>query len=162
MPTEDLTLILISVLLHESGHLAVMALYGIGIEKITLLPIGIDIQRRHKYISYQKEAVLALAGAAVNLTVFVMLGCRGELAYTNLLYALINLIPAKGLDGGNALEALLLSALDMDRAQRVLDVTSFIFLILLWMLGVYMLLLLNGNISIFALSIFLFVSVIMK
>lgn len=161
-PTVYLGLIFLSILLHEAGHLLVMALLGISIERVTLLPIGIDIKRHQKYISYPKEMILALAGIAVNLLVFIIFRKYEFFAYTNLLYALINLIPIKGLDGGCALEAFLLSVCDYDTADRILKTITFIFLWLLWMTGVYVLLVLNGNISIFALSVFLFVSVIMK
>ena len=161
-PTVYLGLIFLSILLHEAGHLLVMALFGIAIERITVLPIGIDIKRRHKCISYEKDIILALAGIAVNLSVFFIFKKYGFFAYTNLLYALINLIPIKGLDGGNALEAFLLSVCEYDRVERVLNAVSFIFLILLWMLGIYILFILNGNISIFALSVFLFLSTNMK
>lgn len=161
-PTVYLGLIFLSILLHEAGHLAVMAAFGIGIEKITLLPIGIDIERKQKYISYPKEILLSLAGITVNLLVFFIFKKYEFFAYTNLLYALVNLIPVKGLDGGYALEAFLLSVFECDRAERISKVISFIFLIFLWMLGVYILFVLNGNISIFALSVFLFVTIIIK
>ncbi len=161
-PTVYLGLVFLSILLHEAGHLCVMAFFGIGIESVTLLPIGIDIKRQRKYISYTKEIILALAGIAVNLLVFFIFKEYEFFAYTNLLYALINLIPIKGLDGGNALEAFLLSCFDMERADRVLRAVSFVFIILLWMFGVYILFILNGNISIFALSVFLFLSTNMK
>ena len=161
-PTAYLGLIFLSVLLHEAGHLFVMALFGIGIERITVLPIGIDIKRRQKFISYPKEIILALAGIAVNLLVFFIFGKYEFFAYTNLLYALVNLIPIKGLDGGCALEAFLLSVCDCNRADKILKTLSFIFLVLLWMAGVYILLILDGNISIFALSVFLFLSINMK
>ncbi len=161
-PSVYLGLIFLSVLLHEAGHLLIMAVYGIGIESVTILPIGIDIKRQRKYISYQREIILALAGIAVNLLIFFIFRKYEFFAYTNLLYALVNLIPVKGLDGGNALEAFLLSVCDCRRAERILRIVSFIFLVILWMLGVYILFVLNGNISIFALSVFLFVSVIMK
>lgn len=161
-PTLYLGLIFLSVLLHEAGHLSVMLALGIEIEKITVLPIGIDIKRKRKYISYPKEIILALAGAAVNILVFFIFKKYEFFAYTNLLYALINLLPVKGLDGGNALGAFLCSMLDIDIAERVQKAVSFAFVILLWMLGIYILFLLNGNISIFALSVFLFISTNMK
>lgn len=161
-PTVYLGLIFLSISLHEAGHLCVMAIFGIGIESVTLLPVGIDIKRRYKCIPYKKDIILALAGIAVNISIFFIFKKYEFFAYTNLLYALINLIPIKGLDGGYALEAFLLSVCEYERAERILWVISFIFLIFLWMMGVYILFILNGNISIFALSVFLFISTIMK
>lgn len=161
-PSVYLGLILLSVLLHETGHFAAMLALGVRVEKITVLPLGIDMKRQEKYISYPRQMLIDLAGITVNLIMFfVFRGCE-FFAYTNLLYALINLLPVKGLDGGNALEALLLFLCSYDRAHRILRGVSLVFLILLWMLGVYILFILNGNISIFALSVFLFVTVIMK
>ena len=161
-PTVTLGLILLPVLLHEAGHVFVMLCLKTEIEQLTLLPFGIDIKRRDKFISYPKEAAIALAGPSVNILVFFIFAEYRFFAYINLLYALINLIPVKGLDGGNALEAFLLSRWDFAIIQRVMKTLSFVFLILLWILGVYILFILEGNISIFALSLFLFVTVIMK
>lgn len=161
-PSVYTGLIFLSVLLHEAGHLLVMALFGIGIESVTVLPVGIDIKRREKYISYPEDIAVSLAGAAVNILVFFIFRSCGFFAYTNLLYAAINLIPVKGLDGGYALEAFLLCFFSCEAAERLIRYISLCFCILLWMLGIYILLILDGNISIFALSVFLFVSVIMK
>ena len=161
-PTEYFVLIMLSVACHEAGHLITMKFFGIDIESVTLLPVGIDIKRRGRVISYKKEIILSLSGAAVNILLFFIFHRYGFFAYSNLLYAAINLIPIKGLDGGNALEAFLYCFLSPDRAESVLKTVSLVFCILLWLLGVYILLVLNGNISIFALAVFLFVSVIMK
>lgn len=161
-PSVYLGLILLSILIHEAGHLAVMAAFGIGIEEITVLPLGINIKRKEKYISYPQEAVLSLGGAAANLLMFFIFGEYSFFAYTNLLYAAVNLLPIKGLDGGYALEAFLLCFFSYESTQKVLRTVSFVFCIFLWMIGTYIFLILNGNISIFALSVFLFITVIMK
>ncbi|MBQ4561468.1 MAG: hypothetical protein IJA55_03940 [Clostridia bacterium] len=161
-PTVYLGLIFLAVLLHEAGHLLVMVLFGIGVESVVLLPVGIDIKREQKYISYPREILLSLAGIAVNIAVFLLLCGHGFFACTNFLYALINLMPVKGLDGGNALEAILLCFVDPDRAEKIAGIISYVFLFLLWLAGIYILLVLNGNISVFALSVFLFTSTIMK
>lgn len=161
-PSQDLLLILLSILIHESGHLTAMGLTGTGIERITVLPIGIDIKRKEKYISYPCEIFLSLSGAAANILTFFLFAEYEFFAYTNLLYASINLLPVKGLDGGYALEAFLLCFCSVDTVQKVLKVLSLIFGILLWIIGIYILLILNGNISIFALSIFLLITINMK
>ncbi len=161
-PTEYLMMIMLSVACHEAGHLTVMKLLGIDIESVTVLPVGIDIKRRERIISYPEEIFLAISGAMVNILLFFIFNRYGFFAYSNLLYAIINLIPIKGLDGGAALEAFLLCFFDPGRTERILKTVSVVFCVLLWMLGVYIVFMLDGNISIFALSVFLFASVILK
>lgn len=161
-PTAYLLLILLSILLHEAGHIIAMGILGEKPEEIILLPFGIDMKIRKALLSYPREIIISLAGACVNLLVFLIFHRYVFFAYTNLLYAVINLIPARGLDGGAALEACLLCFLPCDKAGRVSDIVSFFFIISMWAAGVYILMVLNGNISIFALSVFLFISINMK
>ncbi len=161
-PLRNLLIVFFSIIIHEVGHLVTMVLMGSGIESITLLPVGIDIKRKEKYIPYPYEIILSLAGPVANVITFFVFGKYQFFAWTNLLYASINLLPVKGLDGGNALEAFLLLICPIDKAERIIKSVSCVFGILLWITGIYILLILNGNISIFALSLFLLISINMK
>lgn len=161
-PSRNLLLVFLSVIIHESGHLIAMLFMKTGIESITLLPVGIDIKRKANHLSYPYEIILCLSGAAANILICFIFWGNQFFAWTNLLYALINLLPVKGLDGGYALEAFLLCFFPIDKTEKTLKISSWVFGLLLWMTGIYILLILNGNISIFALSLFLLISVNMK
>lgn len=161
-PTPYLLLMIASVFMHESGHLICMKLCGVRIAQITLLPIGIDIRKEHKLLSYKKEFAICAAGSAINLICFaVTIIPFPFFACCNLLYGIFNLLPIHGLDGGELTLYLCCCFFTKDRAERTVKILSFIFCILLWMTGIYILLILNGNISIFAIAVFLFISEIM-
>lgn len=159
-PTSYLLIILSAVLCHELGHLILMRCFSVDIASVTLLPLGIDIRPGTRLISYRRQAMISLGGAAVNILLFLIFRLNSPfLAYTNLLYAVFNLLPIKGLDGGEALFSLLSCIADEELCDRILKLTSIIFCILLWLAGIYILFILNGNISIFALSVFLCFSI---
>ena len=157
-PTPYLAIMLLSVLCHEAGHLLAMGIMGIEIERITLLPVGVDIQRRNTLIPYWQEVVLSLAGPCVNIMLFVIFGHHPYIASVNILYAIFNLLPVRGLDGGNALYSALCCHMTPDVAEGICRVVSLVCGALLWMAGIYVMLCLGGNISIFALAVFLFLS----
>ena len=165
-PSVYLLLIFLSILCHELGHLILMRFFGVGVSSVVVLPVGIDIKKDDTLISYPRELMISLAGPIVNVILFLIFCSRPGyacfFAYSNLLYAIVNLVPVKGLDGGAALESLLLCFLDPFRADSVLRIFSILFCILLWMVGVYILLILDGNFSIFALAVFLFASVALR
>lgn len=162
LPCRRAALLLLSILLHESGHILTMKLLGVKIQGLTLLPAGIDIESDKNRVSYQKELAISLSGGAMNILIFLLFWEYEFFACANLLYALLNLLPIKGLDGGSVLESVLLCFLTPASAGKVLEGVSFFFCFLLWAAGIYIMLFAQGNISIFLLSIFLFISAIMK
>lgn len=159
-PTPYLLVILSAILCHEAGHLILMRIFSVEIASVTLLPLGIDIRPKTRLVSYRDQALISLGGAAVNIILFLLLRHSFPfLAYTNILYAIFNLLPIEGLDGGEALFSLLSCICDRIYCERVLRVTSVAFCIILWLAGIYILFILNGNISVFALSAFLCFSI---
>ncbi|MBR5514578.1 MAG: hypothetical protein IKU52_00070, partial [Clostridia bacterium] len=92
-----------SAFFHELGHLLVMKLFGITIDSVHILPLGIDIKASPMLISYKKQIIISLAGAAVNIILFLIFCLYSSclfFSYFNLLYGLFNMLPIKGLDGG--------------------------------------------------------------
>ena len=165
-PSVYSLLLIAAVLVHEAGHITAMAAQGVGIAEIVFLPCGIDIRRKNKFISYKSEILISLCGCGVNLIVFAcfcrLRGYGGFFAWVNLIYCAVNLLPITGLDGGEALRSFLKSFFDPRKADKIMKRTSFVFCVLLWICGVYILIVLNGNFSVFAMSVFLFVSSVLK
>jgi Zn-dependent protease len=125
------------VVLHELGHALMARVFGIGTERITLLPIGGIAQLRRMSEVPFEEICIALAGPAVNLLLAallaplalggLLLGVRmGVTMYSpdsglgmavgrlfvllwswNLVMMLFNLLPCFPMDGGRVLRALL-------------------------------------------------------
>ena len=155
-----------SVLFHEAGHLAMMKIFKVRIASVTLLPIGIDIRKAACIISYPKQIIISMTGPFVNLILLLIFYGVSEggtfFGLFNFLYAVFNLLPIKGLDGGEIFESFLHCFFEEKTVEKAVKTCSFIFCIFLWIIGVYILFVLNGNISVFALSVFLYASLFLK
>ncbi len=124
----------LSSVLHELGHLSLMLLFSQKISAVTFGAFGVRIDRTGAGLqSYKKQALIALGGVFVNfaLCAFSMLiyaASKKEeaaiLFFINLFLALLNLMPADGLDAWNALDCLLTLRLGEEKAKKVLSVVS--------------------------------------
>jgi Zn-dependent protease len=123
-----------SVLLHELGHAVTARHYGIEVRGITLELLGGWTEMDRDAPTPRIDALVSLAGPAVSL----MLGGIGsaaafalpgdtaggqiafQLAASNILVAVFNVLPGLPLDGGRALRAAVWALLkDRDRATEV-------------------------------------------
>ena len=147
--------------LHEAGHLIAVAAAGCGIERVRFCASGVEIERRRTLSSYPADAMISLMGPLASL-----LGSAGLLSRitearffgaASLMLGLVNLLPIRQLDGGEALFALL-CLWDEERASRISRALSVILSVMLWMAAVWIMLITGGNFSLFALSAVLFLS----
>jgi len=128
------------IVLHELGHALTARRFGITTRDITLWPIG-GVSRLDRVPEKPiQEAVVALAGPAVNLAIaagmWLVLGALGaadaahlldlqqasfweRLLVVNALLALFNLLPAFPMDGGRVLRAALASRMSYSRATEI-------------------------------------------
>lgn len=109
-----------SVVLHELGHSLVAKSQGIKVNSITLFLFGGIASIEQESKTPGKAFQVAIAGPAVSLGLAALLGAialvisnpsnavhvlASNLAWTNLILALFNLIPGLPLDGGQVLKA---------------------------------------------------------
>ena len=97
---------LLSVFLHELGHLFVLWLCKTPVHKLRFTLSGAVIQSAPQ--GYRQEIITAAAGPLMNLLLAVLLLHRiPEVALLNLGLFLYNLLPIYPLDGGRLLRAVL-------------------------------------------------------
>lgn len=152
---------MLSAFFHEMGHYVAAQLAGVAVERITVYPFGADMVLSSPLRSYKKDIMIAAAGAGVNL----LLACGTRMAggdsffvACNLGLAVMNLLPIRGLDGGVILSALCSRIFSPWCAERAIKATSFLCLFFLWIVAVYLLLVLQGDPSLFVIVCALFVS----
>ena len=160
---HDLTLVAVfsAVAIHELTHLIVLWIMGGHITSIVITPLGLSIERSG-LLSHRGEFLLSLSAPIVNLliaTLFLYFGLNACTVESNLSFGLINLLPIYPLDGGKALNSLLLVITNPVTATKTTELISHIFLILFWMFGIAVALIFNGGLSILMLSIGLFISI---
>lgn len=162
-PTPAFFLALAAALLHEAGHLTAAALLRVPVDTVTLCPLGAEIRLVPALRSYQSELLLSLSGPLIGLLPALPLAfgiplpvwVKG-LGISALSLSLINLLPVRGLDGGDALSCLLSPRIGIEKTDAILSGLSFCALFLLWCAGTYSLLYGKGNPSLTALWMTLF------
>ncbi|WP_345627381.1 site-2 protease family protein [Rugosimonospora acidiphila] len=111
--------LLVSVLLHELGHALTARRFGIGVRGITLEMLGGYTEMDRDSPRPGVEAIVSLVGPAVSFAlgllatlVTLLLPDGGvvhelafQLAFSNLVVAVFNVLPGLPLDGGRALRA---------------------------------------------------------
>lgn len=146
--------------LHEIGHIIMLLLLGIGIKRIAVTPLGLEIDAKRGYRSFTEEITVSLAGCAVNFITFALLCGRGGaarlLAESSLLLGILNIMPVRCLDGGEALLAGVSLVCLPDKAEKICRAVSFVTLFLLWIPAAYIFLMSGYNYSLFMMCIWLF------
>ncbi len=165
---SNVIMTIISSMLHEIGHLAIMLILKNKPEKIRFELTGINIIRNQdKKISSKKEVLIALGGPLMNLFI-VTICCIILSTYDNdsilifsginLILMIFNLLPIKKLDGGLALYHSLSKKFDLNFTYLILKVTSIIFILIIFVWGIYIFIVSRYNISLIIIAIFLVIS----
>ncbi len=161
---------LFAVFVHEAGHLFMMWLLECAPKRIKLIPASVQISMP-MLKCYRNDILVALSGPAVNIVLFFTLyfnyiAYKNEAvlvyALLNLVIALFNLLPVKGLDGGTVLYCLLCKNLDINKATLIIKLITL--LLALSVIAVAVILTLNHklNISLYIMGIYLIVMTLIK
>ena len=159
-------------LLHEAGHLLAIVLCGEKPDTVRFGIFGMTIIRKNDITQdYKKEFITAVSGHRMNfflLFVFVLLYAFDskdiflEMAAINLIIGLFNIMPVFSLDGGRALESLLLERLPSDKSEKIITAVSVVFLVPMNFFGFYILIKSGYNFTFLAISIYLSVMLFIK
>ena len=155
---ETVIISLFSSMLHELGHLVLMFLFRQKVISVTFGCFGVRIERQ-------------LGGIMVN---FIIAGVSAvyfcidasdfalKLAAVNIFIALFNMIPVDTLDIGRVLRYTLLCYEDEEKCQRTVTAVSFISVNLLAAGCIIYCLFLGFNISLIAVTVYLYVITLFK
>ena len=161
---------LFAVSFHEIGHLLAMWMIGKPPKSIRLIPASVQITRNISD-TYKSDIKVALAGPIVNFILFVTLyinylifGNEGILYYSliNLIIGVFNLLPVTGLDGGTVLFSLIAKKRDINKAMLTLRIISLCLGAVCLILAITLTLRGKLNVSVYIISIYLFLSVLIK
>ena len=146
----------LAVTIHEMGHLLASLVKKKKIERIRIMPMGMDIKYSSGVVSYKSDIFVLFCGCFFNL-VFALIFAKYKLFSSISLYlAVINSLPVRMLDGGRILENFFLLHLDEDIAIRISKYISFFTLLILWILSAFILFYSEVNASLFFFTIYLF------
>jgi len=160
----------IAVIVHEAGHLFAMWISDCSPKAIRLIPTSVKIIRDFPKKSCN-EAFIAICGPFANLSVFLSFyvgfintkyDYLVKFAILNLVIAIFNLLPIKGLDGGTLLFILLSKIFGIVKSELILKFISVFLGITVFLFGIYAAINQNFNLSVFIIGIYLIISAIIK
>lgn len=162
---------IISILIHEAGHIIPMCTFGYKPEKIkiSLFEIAILDTSRLKR-SFWQNFFITLSGPFANFICFIsfyLLYLSGNefylpMAIANLSVGLFNFMPVLSLDGGQLLYIILCRKFNENIAEKVVDFLTFIFIFPLFAFGFLLLFKSKNNFSLLFVCIYLIFSLICR
>lgn len=152
---------LIAAAFHECGHLLAAWMLKIPLRLLEIDVMGAQIFPAHALPSYKAEGLLAAAGPLFSLLLALPLlyastPFAAALRLATLSFALFNLLPIEGFDGGRILGAVISARFDKKAAERVLFFTSYLSLLALFSLSACLLLRYGENATLAVLTASLF------
>lgn len=161
----------ISVLIHETGHLIPLAIFGEFPRsiRISLFEINISDDFRNSRTLFQ-NLIIIFFGPFANFICFIFcyllyLFCNEKFlsfSMVNLLLGLFNMLPVLSLDGGQILYLIISRRFGDYKALRAVNMLTFIFIFPLALLGFIILFETKYNFSLLAVCLYLMMSLIMK
>lgn len=155
-------------ILHELGHITVMKICGIKVSQIKILPFGVDIKKQVCVTSYKTDIIIGSAGIITNLLLLLLCLLLPKTEATelfmasNILLITINILPIRTLDGGQILEKLIAYNFDLQSAEKVVSTASFICILLLGSVSIWLLFYSSYNFTLLIMCIYLFCGIFLK
>lgn len=136
---EHAPLLVISLAIHELSHVAVLRLCGGRLLRFSTEGLGLRIRYAASGLPTCSQLAISSAGAAANLLLAAFALAFGgyRLAAVNIALAAFNLLPIRGLDGGELLLSGLGARLEGDLPWRISHAVSIAASTALWLLSLF-------------------------
>lgn len=157
------------VIMHELCHIVLAYIYGLKVKNIEIFPFG-GVARIDNldYIGTSKEIIINIAGPLFNLLAAmflfffsiwgIVIPYHDYLINVNLVLGLFNLLPGMPLDGGRIFRAVLCYFIGFKKAAKAAVITGKLISCLLFVCGIFSLILGKLEISLFIMPFFIFLS----
>ena len=185
---EIIGIYFLAAFIHECGHLCAAKLLKIPIKEIRLDFSGVRICTDSGVTSYKNELLLAASGPLANIVcigVSFLILSQSEVSFTcimnysesflngadrsgvgafgffivsSFLHAFVNLLPINTLDGGRILYCSAASIFNEKIAERIVEILSALFALLLWIVALYLLLKVASGLGVFVFATCIFFS----
>ncbi len=168
---EGLVWCALAVIIHESGHLLAMLKCGHAPERIKISAFEIKIfDSKRQSRSEKQNFFIIFSGPAVNFICFIpfyllyLLGNEYVLpfAISNLSVGMFNSLPVLSLDGGQLIYIILRQRVGADKAERIVDIITFITIFPLAALGFIVLFDSKYNFSLLFVCVYLIISLLTR
>ena len=138
------------IIIHELGHIAVGTMCGAKLSSFRLLPVGVNAAIEDLQCSKTQKILIYIAGPLVNIVIAICLywvhvwdvpvlgGSTFKImpaVIINLWLAIFNLIPVPPLDGGRIAMELLSGRLGLFRANKLVNLISLFFSLVIISIG---------------------------
>lgn len=158
---------LLAAALHECGHLLAAYLLRIPLRSLCISGLGASLRVQSSLISYSREWLLCAAGPFANFLsafftylIYIRGGSPSECAEwffaASVMLGALNLLPSEGFDGGRMLYCCTAQLWGVSLASGVLSASSFVSIMLLWMVSVYLLIKYKTSLTLFVFTLSLF------
>lgn len=160
--TNTIFLCLLSAIIHEAGHLAVLLLNSEKPKEIRITPFGMRIERLPDLsMSFKREILCAFAGPFINILVFLLFK-GNRFSEINLTIGLFNLLPCEPLDGNKILENFLRLRFSQTTTEKISVVVSSITVFPVAIAGFLILIKSRYNFSLLLISFYMIFFIAMK
>ena len=151
-----------AVVLHEAGHIVLAIILKIKICSIDLSILGARIKTQ-KTPSYIDELLFSLGGPLFGFLGFLFTykialihNFLFPFSILSLCLSIFNLLPLSSLDGERILKCIFCITFSIDIAEKITKSTSFLTLIILWLLSVYMMIRMANGLPMFIFCLIFF------
>ena len=151
--------LILSVYIHELGHILAAKIRKIKLSEMKLDIFGAVLYTQKHDFSYIDEILLCLGGPVANfisVMFCISAGYKGFFYLSSLAQGILNLLPVYGFDGGRILCALSAMFLGTKISDMICKITSFVILLFMWWISVYLLLRIGATLNLFVFSMIMF------